>query len=82
LEDVAENGVFVFDGVESFDTVVVRVESGEHNVTTGVAIGDADVGMLEAEGFPRKLIGAGGCVLELASKTAEGISGHVIDGDD
>jgi RNase P/RNase MRP subunit p29 len=38
--------------------------------------------MLEAEGFPRKLIGAGGCVLELASKTAEGISGHVIDGDD
>ena len=82
MEDVAENGVFVFDGVESFDTVVVRVEPGEHDVAAGVAIGDADVGMLEAEGFARELVGAGGGVFELASKTAEGIGGHVIDGDD
>lgn len=60
----------------------MRVEPGEHDVATGVAIGDADVGMLEAERFPRELVGAGGSVLELASKTAEGICGHVIDGDE
>ena len=59
----------------------MRVEPGEHDVATGVAIGDADVGMLEAERFPRELVGAGGSVLELASKTAEGIGGHVIDRD-
>jgi hypothetical protein len=28
------------------------------------------------------LVGAGGSVLELASKRAEGIGGHVIDGDE
>ena len=59
----------------------MRVEPGEHDVATGVAIGDADVGMLEAKRFPRELVSAGGSVLELASKTAEGIGGHVIDGD-
>jgi molybdate-binding protein len=60
----------------------VRIEPGEHDVATRVAIGDADVGMLEAERFPRELVGAGGSVLELASKTAEGIGGHVIDSDE
>ena len=38
--------------------------------------------MLEAKRFPRELVSAGGSVLELASKTAEGIGGHVIDGDE
>lgn len=60
----------------------MRVEPGEHDVATGVAIGDANVGMLEAERFPCELVGAGGSVLELASKTAEGIGRHVIDGDE
>ena len=60
----------------------MRVEPGEHDVAAGVAIGDADVGMLEAEGFARELVGAGGGVFELTSKTAEGVGGHVIDGDD
>jgi hypothetical protein len=38
--------------------------------------------MLEAERFPRELVGAGGSVLKGASKTAEGIGGHVIDRDE
>lgn len=59
----------------------MRVEPGEHDVAAGVAIGDADVGVLEAEGFTRELVCAGGGVLELAAKTAEGIGGHVIDSD-